>query len=411
MRTFMSTPDTKEAEKQYLRRSQGGTWEASKPFPAPGQTATEEHAQHIHDFSVLLRVLDPRPDDLILDLGAGSGWVSDWLRKCGFQTVAADIAHDMLRLAHDRLAPPQLLVTADMEQLPFASGSFSKACCLNAFHHVPNQLAALKEIRRVLKDDGVVFFSEPGKGHATNPTSMAAVRNYGVQERDIIISDFMDACLTAGFADVRLRPMAHVIPLFELTRPQWADWNAFGSSKRPLRALAKIYRACLEFAGLGKRDLLFEEAFAIRLVRELHATVEEHPIVTAHCQRFEKPVAQVDKALLAVTPYEVDNGFIDLKLQVTNIGSTSWNSSLSNEVAIGVQLMDAAHNVLNRDHSRHALPPLGPGSACQVTVRFPAPQGVSDFAVKIDLVREGVHWFELSGTTAVVIPMTTTGRA
>jgi ubiquinone/menaquinone biosynthesis C-methylase UbiE len=403
-------PDTKEAEKQYLRRSNGGAWESSKPFPPAGQVATEEHAQHIHDFSVLLRVLDLQSDELILDLGAGSGWVSDWLRRCGFKTVACDISHDMLRLARERLPAPERVVTADMEALPFASKSFSKACCLNAFHHVPDQLAALKEIRRVLADDGVVFFSEPGKGHATNPTSLAAVRNYGVQENEIIIRDFMDACSSAGFADVRLRPIAHVIPLFELTRSQWSDWNSFAGSSRPTRALQKLYRACLEFAGLGKKDLLFEEAFAIRLVRELHATIEEHPIITAHCRAFEKPSARVDKAVLAVTrPYAFDSGDVTLDLHVTNAGTTSWNTSHPGEVAIGIQLLDASHHVVNRDYARQALPSLGPGSSHQLTVRFPIPSGLPAFAVKIDVVREGLHWFELSGTAAVVFEIKLTG--
>jgi hypothetical protein len=88
----MARRDTKEAEKDYLRRSGGGEWEASKPFPPPGQIATAEHAGHLLDFAVLLRVLAPGPSDLVLDLGAGSCWVSDWLRRCGVTTIAVDIS-------------------------------------------------------------------------------------------------------------------------------------------------------------------------------------------------------------------------------------------------------------------------------------------------------------------------------
>ncbi len=171
---------TKPFEKDYLRRSGGGAWEASKPFPPPGQLASEDHAQHLLDFALLLRVLRPDASDLVLDLGAGSCWVSDWLRRCGVQTVAVDIAFDMLRLGAVRLGGAKGLTVADMEDLPFADGVFSKACCLNAFHHIPNAARALREIRRVLAPDGVVFFSEPGAGHAIHPTSVAAARNYGV---------------------------------------------------------------------------------------------------------------------------------------------------------------------------------------------------------------------------------------
>jgi ubiquinone/menaquinone biosynthesis C-methylase UbiE len=112
--------------------------------------ATEEHAQHILDFGVLLRTLTPTVSDLVLDLGAGSCWVSDWLRRCGVRTVALDISLDMLRLGATRLGGAAGLTVGDMEQLPFRDGTFSKACCLNDFHHIPHAEEALREICRVL---------------------------------------------------------------------------------------------------------------------------------------------------------------------------------------------------------------------------------------------------------------------
>ena len=98
--------------------------------------------------------------------------------------------------------PPKGLVVGDMERLPFADRSFDKACCLNAFHHVPDSIGALREIRRCLEANGVVFFSEPGAGHSSQPGSLAASRNYGVLEKEVLIDQFMDECLAAGFADV-----------------------------------------------------------------------------------------------------------------------------------------------------------------------------------------------------------------
>src|SRR5919106_365503 len=93
----------KQAEKEYLHRSGGGAWELSKPFPPAGQLAGDDHAQHIQDFAVLLKVLAPHASDRVLDLAAGSCWVTDWLRRCGVQTVAVDIAFDMIRLGRDRI--------------------------------------------------------------------------------------------------------------------------------------------------------------------------------------------------------------------------------------------------------------------------------------------------------------------
>src|SRR5512136_861044 len=210
--------DRKQSEKEYLRRTGARRWEEFKPFLPPGTQAGEESAYLILDFAVLLLTLNPLPSDLILDLGAGSCWCSEWLERLNFRTVSVDISHDMLTLGKARLsqAEGRRLVAGDIECLPFAGGSFQKAFCLNAFHHVPDTLKALREVARVLTPDGVVLFSEPGKGHAEKPASVAAMRDCGVLERDILISDFLDACIRAGFADARLQPMSHVIPRFDL---------------------------------------------------------------------------------------------------------------------------------------------------------------------------------------------------
>ena len=403
--------DSKQAEKNYLRRSAGGEWELSKPFPPAGQVGSDEHAQHLLDFAVLLRILAPAPSDLILDLGAGSCWVSDWLRRFGFATVAVDISWDMLDLGRTRLARGNGLVVGDLERLPFAAGSFSKACCLNAFHHVPDMNAALRDLRRVLSPDGVVFFSEPGEGHASHPTSIAATRNYGVQESEILIQPFMEACLAAGFADVRLHPISHIVPLFELTSEQWAHWSRFTASQRPVRALEKLYRAVLELFGAGKKSLLFEEAFAIRLLRELQPVIAQHPVVTAHCAPFAKPTLAVDAAVFEIVrkPEHVRAGeSVHVLLRVVNTGTTTWNRSDGQEIRLGVQLLSASGQMMERNHARHSLPPLLPGGRCEVALDFAAPRELGSYSIRVDVVREGVHWFEMSGSQPAGFALTVT---
>src|SRR5262245_41679321 len=250
----------------------------------------------------------------------------------------------MLRLGARRLGGARGLVVGDMEQLPFADGAFSKACCLNAFHHVPDTRRALGEIRRVLKPDGVVIFSEPGVGHANHPTSLAAARNYGVLENEILIDDFMGLCLSAGFADVRLHPIAHIVPLFELQKDQWRDWRRFTASQRPARGFEKLWRAALEIVGLGKKDVLFEEAFAIRLLRELQPVIEQHPVITAHRAPFVRPVPTVDKAILHVLSPPLDTaagGAMTVRIRVANVGTTRWDTASTVLVRLGVQLLTA----------------------------------------------------------------------
>lgn len=94
----------------------------------------------------------------------------------------------MLRAGRSRPIGAEIrAVAGDLEWLPFGSGTFQKAICLNAIHHVPNVPAALREIGRVLTEEGVALFSEPGRGHAQAAVSQAAMRDFGVLEQDVLI--------------------------------------------------------------------------------------------------------------------------------------------------------------------------------------------------------------------------------
>ena len=404
--------DTKGAEKAYLRRTAGGGWELTKPFSVPGGESVEESSRLIHDFALVLQTLRPTPADRILDLGAGGCWASDWLERLNLNVVSLDLSIDMLRVGQERLrrgrgAP---LVAGDMERLPFAGESFTKAVCLNAFHHLPNRAAALAEIRRVLTTDGCVLFCEPGLAHSEMPESVAAMRDFGVLERDVVISDVMQACLDAGFADVRLNPISYVIPEFNLTIDQWRHWENFWRRKRPIRAAQKLWRDCLEMLGIGKRELLLEEMFAVGLIRLFKQPVEEHPIVVAYRSpyvQWEPPRYRAAFVAMA-PPVPDDSGRLSLTLRVTNECNFAWSSlgPGARQVAIGVQLCGADGAMINRDHFRHALTgEVALGDSVTVTLHVPAPPSAQLYTLKIDALIENLTWFEPRGSKTLTIPV------
>ena len=278
--------DSKQSEKEYLRRTAGGAWERLKPFSPPGTSTLGDSAALIQDFAAALHHLPPSPDDLILDLGAGACWCSDWLQRLNLHTVAVDISVDMLHLGRSRLTGPRPWVVAgDLERLPFAAGTFDKAYCLSAIHHIPDIPSALAELNRVLTPAGAVLFSEPGAGHAGKAGSVTAMRDFGVLEQDIVASDFMAACAHAGFAHVTLRPMSYFLPQVELTASQWEAWARRAASKRPVRAARTIWRGVLELLGRGKQDVLVEETLSMQLVRLLRGAMADHPVIVAAKQR------------------------------------------------------------------------------------------------------------------------------
>ena len=64
---------------------------------------------------------------------------------------------------------------------------------------------------------------------------------------------------------------------------------------------------------------------------------------------------------------------------------------------VGTHLYDSREALIAWDHSRHELPrDVHPGESVALTIDVPLPGGGA-FVVGIDLVAEGVMWFEHAG--------------
>ena len=400
---------SKQAEKEYLDRTGAGDWELAKPFSPPGNDTLEDSLELLHDFGVAMRLLRPTMRDRIADLGAGAGWCSDLLMRMNRRSVAIDIATSMLRVARQRpTRTPIQAVACDLERLAFQNGAFDKAVCLNALHHVPNMAAAVHEIARILAPQGMAIFSEPGQGHADMPASVAATRDFGVLEQEVLIDPFLEECAKAGFVDVRVCPIAYVIPEFQLSADEWKQWRALPLRKRPLRALDKMGRAALEFVGVGKSSILFEEAFAMRLVRLFQQPVEEHPFILASKTKLDTVAGRKYDArisLEALPDHARPGEHMTALVKVTNRGSATWRAAAAGDeagqVRVGVQLLDEQGRLIAKDFARGDLAAdVVPGDTAIVRVTFYAP-AAGRYEMKVDLVAEGVTWFEPTGSSVV----------
>ena len=403
---------SKEAEKQYLGRTGGSAWEREKPFSPPGDDTLAESLDLLQQFVVALTMLQPAPSDRVLDLGAGAGWCSDLLQRLNRRPVAVDISLEMLQGGRTRPSRrPIVAACGDFEHLPFLDGAFDKAICLNALHHVPDIPTAVREIFRVLSPAGVAVFSEPGAGHADMPTSIAATRDYGVLEQEVLIEPFIAMCRSTGFQDVRVCPMVYIIPEFDLSLDDWRAWQQLPRRKRPVRAIAKMWRSALEFAGVQKQSTLFEEAFAMRLVRLFQTVVEKQPyIVAAKREAPSRARAQYRATIrVEVPPVTTAGEEVTDAATVANIGNAPWRGTGTPDtgrVRLGIQLLDSTRRVVSRDFARADLgSDFSPGQSRPVTARFTAPLEAGDYSLKFDLVVEGVTWFEPTGSRAEIRPL------
>lgn len=101
----------------------------------------------------------------VLDWGAGKGHISYFLKKEGFQVTSCDLVSESIDSAFAQQTP--LISANEIDivplnhefNLPFESGSFDIVVSFGVLEHVDHDLQSLKEIRRILKPGGVMFFS------------------------------------------------------------------------------------------------------------------------------------------------------------------------------------------------------------------------------------------------------------
>jgi ubiquinone/menaquinone biosynthesis C-methylase UbiE len=102
---------------------------------------------------------------LVLEIGVGSGLNLSFYGPAVRGVVGLDPSPELLRLAEKRAAQapiPVSLVRASAEGIAFADAAFDAIVMTWTLCSIPNPLAALVEIRRVLKPGGRLLFVEHG---------------------------------------------------------------------------------------------------------------------------------------------------------------------------------------------------------------------------------------------------------
>lgn len=93
----------------------------------------------------------------ILDLGCGTGGVLTHLQPFG-EAIGLDPAPEAAGYCRQRDLP--MVIGSGME-VPFADGSFDAVLALDVIEHVPDDVALLREARRVLRPGGVLVVTVP----------------------------------------------------------------------------------------------------------------------------------------------------------------------------------------------------------------------------------------------------------
>jgi len=116
-------------------------------------------------FDRIVRALDPKPGDRVLDAGCGYGFHAVRLARRGLRVTGVDFSDVALGRARETVARFGLENFIHLEQgsllaLPFPDGTFDHVSCWGVLMHIPDLETALEELARVLRPGGRMAIGE-----------------------------------------------------------------------------------------------------------------------------------------------------------------------------------------------------------------------------------------------------------
>jgi ubiquinone/menaquinone biosynthesis C-methylase UbiE len=110
-----------------------------------------------YEAELLLELLAPQPDELILDVGCGSGVFTALVAAARPTLIGLDLSLPMLRRAADKADHYRFsALVGTMTELPFADQCFDRVYSMTALEFVDDARRAIDEMNRVTRRGGTV---------------------------------------------------------------------------------------------------------------------------------------------------------------------------------------------------------------------------------------------------------------
>jgi 2-polyprenyl-3-methyl-5-hydroxy-6-metoxy-1,4-benzoquinol methylase len=346
-----------------------------------------ETHRHFCDFANMALALELPTGARILDAACGSGWLSEYFARLGYDVTGIDISPDLIQICQDRIAalPPidheQEIRCSfrvhDIELGPLDE-KFDAIVCYDAMHHLDDAAAAIRHLAAMLSIGGVLFILEgnrPAPGSAAEAELVEVMRNFGTLESPFDRAYLGQLLDEAGFVIA-------------------ADYVSVN--------------------GLFDREMLDEQGRLRVEVPQINyllcKKVTEGAAASSVADSRAPGLLRAELTLKSSWRENFKPGEIfRAKIRVRNSGDTLWIAGRTlqrGDVTLGVKIIDAAGTACDEFHGDPALPrAVAPNESCLVAIEHPCPPRPGRYTLKIDLVDQHICWFEERGSTALYLPL------
>lgn len=348
---------------------------------------TETHREFC-DFANIAVALELPPRARILDVACGSGWLSEYFARLGYDVTGIDISPDLIRISEERVRGVPYGVDSetplrcrflvhDVEGGPLGE-KFDALVCYDAMHHFADEQAVARNLAAMLNVGGLLFILEGTKPPQGSPGEAELI---DVMQRFETLESPFDAAYLREILDQNgLAVVGDYVSINALIDREALD--AEGRIRPHLPAIN--YLLCKKVAEGTPASSVPDSRMPSALTAAIE--LEEPPQTDIH------PGA----------PFVV-------RLKVANIGDTLWlggNYMRRGAVMLGVKVLDADGKVVDEFHGEPALPrAMAPGESTVAVIERAAPAKPGAYSLKVDLVDQHICWFEERGSKPLVLPL------
>jgi glycosyltransferase involved in cell wall biosynthesis/SAM-dependent methyltransferase len=360
---------------------------SNKPPKHAGDGMDAETFRHFCDFANVSVALALPAGSRILDVGCGSGWLSEFFARLGYDVTGIDISPDLIEIARARVesiaygadheTPLRCrFLVHDAEGSPLAE-EFDAVVCYDSLHHFEDERAVVSNLSAMTRYGGALFILEgdrPEEGSETEEELLEVMRHFETLE-----SPFSREYLRALLDEQGLAVVGDYVSVNGLF-----ERDTLEAGRLRVEPPEVNYLLCKKVVTrMGRRA---------SSVPDSRAPSRPHAVMS----------------FAESWPEEVRPGdLLKASLHVENAGDTLWLTGAAERagsVMLGARISDERGAVVWERHGTPPLPrPLAPGAGVTLQFVLTAPRAPGLYALKLDLVAQHVCWFEERGSTPLVV--------